>query len=72
MNRIEKEIEFYRDLFGKVYTMFLVVSGGTVAHFSQKGMDFLTVIGTIVSVCLFVSLLTVGYIYKEKINLLKE
>ncbi len=72
MCRIEKEIEFYKDLFGKVFTLFLVVSGGTVAHFSQKGADLLTVVGTVVSLILLCSVLVAGYLYKEKVNQLED
>ena len=72
MSRVEKEIEFYKDLFGKAFTLFVIVSGGTVAHFSQKGVDILTSAGTLISVFLFVSTLVTGYLYKEKINQLEE
>ena len=72
MPRPEKEVEFYKDLFGKAYTLFLVVSGGTVTHFSQKGTDSLTIAGMIISLCLFVSVLVTGYLYKRKINQLEE
>ncbi|TCK04647.1 hypothetical protein [Phorcysia thermohydrogeniphila] len=72
MGKLEKEIEFYRDLFSKVFTLFLVVSGGTVAHFSQKGVDLLTAVGIPVSLILLCSVLVTGYLYKSKVNQLED
>ena len=71
MGRLEKEIDFYKDLFGKSFTLFVIVSGGTVAHFSQKGVDILTSAGTLISVFLFASTLATGYHYKMKIDQLE-
>lgn len=72
MSKIEKEVEFFKDIFGKTFTVFLLVATGTVTHYSQKGIDGLTAAGWIGSVILFTSVLFTGYLYKREINELED
>ena len=70
--RIEKEIEFYKDLFGKAFTLFLLVSGGTLTTYHHEGITSLVMGGTVASVFLFVSLTFTGYLYKREIEKLED
>jgi len=55
IRKVEKEIEFYKDIFGKIFTTFLLVATGTVTRLSQKGFDNFVITGLIASIVLFVS-----------------
>jgi len=68
IRKVEKEIEFYKDIFGKIFTTFLLVATGTVTRLSQKGFDNFVITGLIASIVLFVSVLVTGYLYKRKVH----
>ncbi len=70
--RTEKEVEFYKDLFGKVFTTFLLVSGGTLTTFHREGKSPMVMGGTVASLFLLVALIFTGYLYKREINRLEE
>jgi len=72
VSRIEKEIEFYKDLFGKAFTLFLLVVTGTTTTLFRYGINGWTVAGMLLSFYLLIALAVLGYIYKRKINELEE
>jgi hypothetical protein len=72
MSRTEKEIEFYKDLFGKAFTLFLLVITGTTTTLFRYGINGWSIAGMILSLHLLVALAILGYIYKRKINELEE
>ncbi len=72
MSRVEKEIEFYKDLFGKAFTLFLLVVTGTTTTLFRYGINGWTVAGMLLSFHLLIALAVLGYIYKRKINELEE
>jgi len=73
MNRkTEKEIDFYKDIFGKVFTLFLLVITGTITTLFHYGVNNWSIAGMVMSFYLLVALYIAGYIYKKKINELEE
>ena len=72
MKKTEKEIEFYKDLFGKAYTLFLLVVTGTVTTLFHYGLNGWGVAGMLLSLALAVAVSVVGYISKRKIKELEE
>ena len=72
MSKVEKEIEFYKDLFSKVLTLFLLTVTGTVTTAFHYGICGWTIAGAFLSFHLAFSLCITGYIYKKKISELEE
>jgi hypothetical protein len=70
--RIEKEIEFYKDLFSKTFTAFLLTSGGTLTAYHKEGLTSFVIEGTIASAFLLISVLLTGYLYKREIRKLED
>jgi hypothetical protein len=70
--RIEKEIELYKELFSKAFSISVLIGAGTVAIWHKEGFSLWTAIGI---VALYFSLLVTGITlgkWKEKINSLEE
>ena len=72
MRKIEKEIEFYKDLFGKAFTIFLLTGGGTLTAYHREGLTSFVVEGTIASAFFLLSVLLTGYLYKREIKKLED
>jgi len=70
--RIEKEIDFYKDLFGKTFTIFLLTSGGTLTAYHKEGLTSFVIEGTIASAFFLLSVLLTGYLYKREIKKLED
>ena len=72
LERRKAEIDYYKDLFGKLFTVFVLIAGGTIANLHNEGFNLWGIVGGIASFYLFVILAIVGYIYKRKINEVEE
>jgi len=72
VKRTEKEIEFYKDLFGKVYTALLLAITGAVTTAFHYGVCGWSIAGLFLSFHLAVTFVVVGIIYKRKIDELED
>jgi len=72
LEKLKAEIDYYKDLFGKLFTLWLLVGGATLANIHRGGLGFWEILGVIATFYLFVVLTFIGYIYKRKINKLEE
>jgi len=71
-NRIEKEIEFYKELFGRAFSVSFLIGAGTITVWHKGGFSGWVAIGI---VGFYFSLLITGITLKkwrEKINSLEE
>ena len=69
--RIEKEIELYKELFSKAFSISVLIGAGTVAIWHKEGFSLWTAIGVVAT---YFSLLVVGVTLRkwwEKINSLE-
>jgi lysylphosphatidylglycerol synthetase-like protein (DUF2156 family) len=72
MRVLEKEIEFYKEISGRLTTAFFISIGGTVATLKQSGWEMWAFIGAITSIILAVVLFLNMKKWKRKIQELVE
>jgi hypothetical protein len=70
--RLEKEIELYKELFGKAISICILIGAGTITLWHKEGFTLWTAVGII---SFYISLLITGITlekWREKINSLEE
>jgi len=68
MKRLEKEIEFYKELTGRLTTALFLSIGGTVAVMRKEGLEIWGLVGAIVSFSLALALVYYTKKWKTKIE----
>ena len=72
MKVIEKEIEFYKEISGRLTTAFFISIGGTVATLKQSGWEMWSLLGAGTSAILFLALILTVRKWRNKIKELAE
>jgi len=72
MKAIEKEIEYYKEISGRLTTALFLTAGGTVAVMRRSGLETWTFVGALTTILIALVLFSIMGKWKRKIEELKS